>query len=62
MIYEKERDYENALTEFKNVLLLNPENKDIESKIEKLERVVNKKTEVILTPEEDNNEEDNNEE
>ena len=61
LIYEKENDYENALTEFEVVLLLNPENKDLENKIEKLKKIVNKKTKVIID-DDNNEEEDDNEE
>ena len=50
LIYEKEKNYEAALVEFKAVLSANPGNEDVESKIEELEKVVNKNSEPVIEP------------
>ena len=58
----KEKNYKNALSEFEAVLLANPENEDVKSKIEKLEKIVNKEAIPIPTPEPEEEPEETEEE
>ena len=61
LIYEREENYKNALSEFEAVLLANPENEDVKSKIEKLEKIVNREVKPIPIPETEPEEESESE-
>ena len=61
LIYEKEKNYEDALSEFETVLLTNPENEDLKGKIKELENIVGGKTKPISMPGTESEEEEDDE-